>query len=280
MNDRPIGVGAPECTPGNYTSMRLVDSVPNLVGSNNLLFRGGMPLDSCGNFDLAGLDAAFRKLYAQTPEQYYLVDISLVFDGENGLSAERKFLRNPDPDNDNKPNKTGQLVWWPTYGSLRCYYQTDPGERDRLVRTFDEWLPDTLIRRTETLRYMLETSWAPGPTPYDPGYNLPGNPCPPCVFYVHCSGGCDRTSELIGAYRLRYQGFNWLEMNKELPCCRPDPSSSLPSMGCSNYRALQWYAIWLNRTFGFALAPYGDTGCYDGGQQPWHPCSPSAQVQQ
>ncbi len=284
MNDRPIGMDVrdpPKCVPGDYTSLRFVDAVPNLVGTTNLLFRGGMPLDSCNKFDLLGLDAAFRKHCPQTPDQYYLVDISLVFDGEAGLKVERGYFSNPD----DNPNTIGQLVWWPTWGALRCYYKTDAGERDRLVRTLDEWLPDTLIRRTETLRYMLETSWVPGPTPPGPpwwpkGTGIwPGYHQPPFVFYVHCDGGCDRTSEMIGAYRLRYQGFSWLQMNQELPCRRPDPTS-VPSMGCSNYRALQWYAIWLNRTFGFDLAPYGDTGCYDGGSQPWHACSPFAQIEQ
>jgi hypothetical protein len=257
---------------GNYSTLRFIDEVPNLVGSTNLLFRGGMPVDN-GSFDLVGLDAAFHREHPKTPElyQYYLVDVSLVFDGEDGLKAERDYFNYTKyPQNFN----IGQLVWWPTYGSLRCYYQTPAAERDRLVRTFDEWVPDTLIRRTETLRYMLDTAWTPGSSPFNPGYNNP-----PYVFYVHCDGGCDRTSEMIGAYRLRYQGYNWLQMNEELPCRRPDPSS-VPAMGCSNYRALQWYAIWLNRTFGFDLAPYGDRGCYDGGSKPWHPCSPFPQIEQ
>jgi hypothetical protein len=254
----------------DYNSLRFIDSVPNANPrlSNNLLFRGGMPVDG-EVFDRVGLNGAFHRVYPKTPQlgDYYLVDISLVYDGDAGLAVERRYFNQPDNAN------IGQLVWWPTYGSVRCYYKTDAAEQDRLVRTFDEWLPDTLIRRTETLRYMLETAWTPGPSPFNPGYNNP-----PYVFYVHCDGGCDRTSEIIGAYRLRYQGYNWLQMNQELPCRRPDPSS-VPAMGCNNYRALQWYAIWLNRTFGFDVAPYGDAGCYDGGP-PWHPCAPSAQSQQ
>lgn len=234
-----------------FTTLQFVDSVKNAnpVLSNNLLFRGGMPTDN-GAFDLSDLDAAFRREYSQVPASYYLVDISLVFDLEPGLAVERAYFR--DPTNAN----VGQLVWWPTWGSLRCYYQTNQVEQSRLVTTLDEWLPDTLIRRTETLRYMLETSWAPGWTPYDPGYNLPGTPSPPCVFYVHCDGGCDRTGEIIGAYRLRYNSYSWLQMYNEQPCGRP--------LGCSNYRALQWYAMWLNQTFSFNLVPNGDAGCWDG----------------
>jgi hypothetical protein len=238
-----------------YKTLRFVDEVRNINPAlgNNFLFRGGMPLDSNGNFDIHGLKEAIKYIYPQAPESYYLVDISLVYEWEDGLNAERRFFN--DPNNFN----VGQLVWWPTDGSLRCYYRTDPAEQDRLVRTLDEWLPDTLIQRTETLRYMLETSYAPGRTPYWPGYN--GGPC---IFYVHCDGGCDRTGEMIGAYRLR-QGYDWFQTYWEQPCGRP--------MGCSNYRALQWYAMWLNQTFGFNLVPYGDDGCSDP-EGTWNACHP------
>jgi hypothetical protein len=261
----------------DYSTLQFVDSVPNLVGSNNLLFRGGMPTDN-GSFDLLGLHAAFCREHPGTPDlyQYYLVDISLVYDGDNGLAAERQFF--------SENFNVGQLVWWPTVGSLRCYYKTDAREQDRLVGTLDEWLPDTLIRRTETLRYMLETSWVPGATlagpPFGPPWGppwqrsgiWPGYRQPPFVFYVHCDGGCDRTSQMIGAYRLRYQDYDWLRMYGEHPCGRP--------MGCSNYRALQWYAIWLNKMFDFKLEPHGDGGCSDpsppapANGQPWPACSP------
>jgi hypothetical protein len=35
-------------------------------------------------------------------------------------------------------------------------------------------------------------------------------------------------------------------------------------LGCNNYRALQWYAFWLNQTQGFKLNYIGvDGGCTD-----------------
>ena len=247
----------------DYSALRFVDQVGTNLG-NNLLFRGPSPIDKDQNpwrFD-PGLTQQLKSKYPYPPfpETYYLIVVSLLYDfGDDAkeLAVERQYFAN-------NPG-TGQLVWWPTWGSVKCYYRTDPAEQDRLIRTFDEWLPDTLIRRTETLRYMLETSWAPGTTPYNPGYDNP-----PCVFYVHCDGGCDRTSEMIGAYRLR-QGFSWQDMYDEHPC---------GPMGCNNYRALQWYAIWLNQMFGYGLTPYGDAGCSDPSPpapvqgQPWQACAP------
>ena len=35
-------------------------------------------------------------------------------------------------------------------------------------------------------------------------------------------------------------------------------------MGCGNYRALQWFAFWLNETQGFSITGIGDDGgCAD-----------------
>ena len=53
---------------------------------------------------------------------------------------------------------------------------------------------------------------------------------------------------MIGGYRLRCMDYSWLSMWQEQPCNfqgQPRP------MGCNNYRALQWYAFWLNATLGF-----------------------------
>ena len=62
---------------------------------------------------------------------------------------------------------------------------------------------------------------------------------------------------MIGAYRLRYNGRSWADMWAEQPCRRP--------MGCGNYRALQWYAFWLNENYGLKISDIGeDSGCYDG----------------
>lgn len=74
--------------------------------------------------------------------------------------------------------------------------------------------------------------------------------------YVHCDGGCDRTGEMIGAYRPRYMNDAWSQVWGDQPCGRP--------LGCDNYRALQWYAFWLNQTQGFKLNYIGvDGGCTD-----------------
>jgi hypothetical protein len=119
-------------------------------------------------------------------------------------------------------------------------------------------LPDPLIWRVATLRSWLED---PSTLPIQP---LP-QPAQPLVVYVHCSGGCDRTGEMIGAYRLRYMPSSWTMADAWLNMCKEHPCD-LP-MGCNNYRAVQWYAFWLNQTLGFSLTGIGenDGGCNDAG---------------
>lgn len=238
------------CQPPDYGSLRYVDSV-----ESNFLYRGPEPL-TCDPktgqpvFDYPGVTAAIAA--AKLPRNvspppaasgYFLVDINLLHPDETvkitaGIDY---FQANP---------AQGRIHLWDTNGTPQCYFNTAPAERERLVRTLGEWLPDPLIWRAATIRKWLEP--APLPTPV--------------VIYVHCDGGCDRTAEIIGAYRLRYMQDTWASVSADQPCGRP--------LGCDNYRALQWYAFWLNTVMGFSLTGIGeDKGCFDPGGAHL-PCSP------
>ena len=237
-----------------YESLRYVDHV-----GNNYLFRGGSPVTTDPNtgqpvFDYDGLMAAIASKPelppTPLPSSYYLVDINLEHANEStNLTTEIDYFAN---------NPNGQLVLWDTNGTPQCYWQTDPPKRGPLVATLGEWLPDPLIWRVATIRSWLEN---PLLLPLQP---LP-DPKPPIIIYVHCDGGCDRTSEMIGAYRLRYMPSGWtmenawMNMYEEHPCTDP--------MGCNNYMAVQWYAFWLNKTQGFSLGGIGvDGGCNNAGK--------------
>ena len=244
----------------DYTTLRFVAKV-----GGNFLFRGGSPVYNQSIFDYDGLSDTMKNWVGIWPERYYLVVISLLDDNPDGdgpeLAVEREFF-------DSNPDR-GQLIWWPIAGTPDCYFSFSPGEREQRLQTLDEWL-EHLASRTDMLSQWLEfPNTLPKPSPPDI----------PHVFYVHCDGGCDRTAEIIGAYRLRYQGRPWLDVWSEQPCLRrPAPSGSgvkLPSpLGCNNYRALQWYAFWLIREFGFNLTDIGyDGGCSDPGGV-HQPCSP------
>ena len=249
----------PCCPPASYGSLRYVDNI-----ESNFLFRGPEPASpdpkdptkKC--FDYCGLADAIRGAalppsvllpqgFREDPPQYYLLVINLLHaDETDKIAAEIDFFQ--------KNPALGCVHLWDTMGTPQCYFSTAPVERARMVRTLDEWLPDPLIWRAATLRKWLE----PAPSPV------------PTVIYVHCDGGCDRTGELIGAYRLRYMQNTWAAVSADQPCGNP--------LGCDNYRALQWYAYWLNEVKGFSLSGMGeDCGCLDPGG-PHMPCSPSATI--
>jgi hypothetical protein len=245
----------PPCPPADYGALRYVDSI-----ESNFLFRGPEPanVDSSGKkwFDYCGLTDAIRRAalppsvqlpqsFFNDPPGYFLVVINLLHPDETDkIAAEIDFCQTyPDQ---------ARIHLWDTDGTPECYFHTAPNERAHRVRTLGEWLPDPLIWRVAQLRRMLEPSQSPVPV----------------VVYVHCDGGCDRTAELIGAYRLRFMHSAWSTVMNDQPCNRP--------LGCDNYRALQWYAYWLNDTHGFSLTGIGqDCGCYDPGGA-HKPCSPAA----
>lgn len=206
-----------------YDTLRYVDSVWSDNSDRwNFLFRGGEPLttDPHGNpvFDYPGLTAAIANAVnpppvpVPPPSEYFLVVINLEHPTENtNLNAGINFFA------DKANAAKGQLHLWDTNGTSQCYFQTDPASRERMVAELEEWLPDPIVWRVATITSWLRNeSLLPAPQPN--GQNLP------IVIYVHCDGGCDRTSEMIGCYRLRNmpQGWTmqdaWLKMWEEHPC--------------------------------------------------------------
>jgi hypothetical protein len=267
----------PPPPPYPYGSLRYVDTV-----AGNFLFRGPSPVqtheDGSPFFDYDGLQAAFaiapNSPLRLMPLQYdyYLVVINLVHSNEGPhITVEADYFRQSTPGNCNPNQKKGQVQFWDTYGTDRCYFQTEPWLQHELIATLEEWLPDPLIWRVATLRSWLED---PATLPLQKLHNSPNGPI---VFYVHCDGGCDRTSEMIGGYRLRYLPSSWTMQNAWSNMCNEHPCSAV--MGCGNYKALQWYAFWLNQTQGYSLTGIGlnDGGCNNGtqgGVGQW--CSPPA----
>jgi hypothetical protein len=236
------------------TTLRYVDNVySSVTGQTNFLFRGGEWLKPDNTFDYDGLTGAIDHPVnpppVPIPQGYYLVVVNLEHADEKiNLEAEIEFFA------DNKD--LGQLALWDTNGTAQCYFATDPALRRDMILSLEEWLPDPIVWRVATLRHWLENP-----------ATIPLQPVPmdrPIVIYVHCDGGCDRTSEMIGCYRLRYMPDDWtmqdawIKMYDEHPC--------INSMGCNNYMATQWYAFWLNEMKGYSIADVGvDGGCNNAG---------------
>ncbi|MGE5582022.1 MAG: protein-tyrosine phosphatase family protein [Bacillota bacterium] len=223
-------------TTGITRNVHFVDSV-----GPNLLFRGALPqAGKPAVFDYKGLKKAITKAGEAAgitvPASFYLIDLNLL-NVENPKDAdliynEYKFFK--------KTPRLGRIQVWGITGTKLS--PKDPaliGCRDYLARNLDNWLADRLATRVTALRRWLE----------NPESFLGKNPKMPVVVYVHCVAGCDRTGEVIGAYYLRYKNKTWEEMNiLNRSMCR----NNRP-FGCRNYRADQWYSLWLNLTQGYSL---------------------------
>lgn len=217
--------------------------------NSNYLFRGGLPL--IGNppvFNYNGLKKAIinagKRAGIKVPSSFYIIDVSFL-NIENPadarrISAEQKFFQN-------NP-RLGRIQVWGMNGiGLDA---TDPAlleNREYLARNLDKWLNDKLTSRVEILR-----GWLEGTSPA-----FRDNAKQPFVIYIHCVAGCDRTGEFSGAYYLRYQNKTWEEVNalNRSMCHHNRP------FGCKNYRAVQWYCLWLNLKRGFALNWWKDFSC-------------------
>ena len=230
-----------------YSSLRYVDAF-----ANNLLFRGPSPcLQPDGEpmfYDYDGLTAALQRALPHNfalPDNYMLMDLCLMYDDDPAVSVIEEFFQ--------RNQNFGSVVRVSHVdGAGTCYFTTPEPDRQYYLDTFDEWLKDRLIATVEMVRGWLESS--PFPVPV--------------IVYVHCDGGCDRTAEIIGGYMLRYMGTTWAELSDIRPCewVGGDPRP----LGCNNYRALQWYAVWLNQR-GWSIGDIGinDAGCVD--PDPDHP---------
>jgi hypothetical protein len=218
------------------------------VGSN-FLFRGGLP--QTGNppvFNYKGLKQAMmnagKRAGVKVPSSFYLVDVNFL-NIENPkdarwIAVEQKFFQtNP---------KLGRIQVWGMNGTgLHITDQVFAANRVYLARNLDSWLNDRLASRVEILRGWLE----------DASPVLQGKAKLPIVIYIHCVAGCDRTGEFSGAYYLRYLHKSWEEVNalNRSLCHRNRP------FGCKNYRAVQWYCLWLNLERGFSLNWWKDFAC-------------------
>eukprot|EP00947_MAST-08B_sp_MAST-8B-sp1_P003723 g3723.t1 len=170
----------------DYTRVHLVD---HDAATGNLLFRGNMPTLANHTFARDTLLSFLANRSAEAGVAFpplnnlTLVDISLNndFDGKD-YSGERNFWAK-----DPSAAALGRLVKWPL-GLAGILPPTDfsPSKVAKMANG-SVWRVDKIPERVDTIRQWL----------LQPAAKV-------TVLYVHCTAGCDRTGEVVGAYRLRY----------------------------------------------------------------------------
>jgi len=175
--------------------------------NNNFLFRGSDPVLRSNEFaydELVSLmKVAAEREGVTLPDDFYLIDVSLLFVERADLSVERKYFKqNPTQGEfvnypvfghvggnrfervihiaDKSTNFLAQFLAYPIFGRLERIFKT--------VETAEQDLTNLDIKAVTGLRGFL-TQKREKPT----------------VIYVHCVAGCDRTGEIVGAYRMQYK---------------------------------------------------------------------------
>ncbi len=174
----------------DYTRVHLVDHDP---ATGNLLFRGNMPTNATHAFALDTLLAFMRARANQSGvpfpravgDDFTLTDISLNndFDGAD-FNAEKAFWHAPGA------ARYGRFVNWPLglAGILGPGHY--PASKIGPMANGSVWKVDKIPDRVAQIRAWL---------------TQPAEDSKVLVQYVHCTAGCDRTGEVVGAYRMRFQ---------------------------------------------------------------------------
>ncbi len=197
---------------------KLVSLINKSADSGNFLFRGNMPLNANG-FAYNELVAALKKASVgkNLPEQFYLVDISLI----NSLNPQEASDLKIEQTFWHQNSSMGELLNHPVYGSL-----SSPNDYPENVRKKLEKIPtlsntDALLERIQSLLLARQQSGLP------------------LVLYIHCEAGKDRTGEVAASYAMKYLGSSYADAYAS--------AKRIANRDISTYsrNELQWYAYFL-----------------------------------
>jgi len=187
--------------------------------SHNLLFGGAMP----HQFDYDALVESMRRCAAEAgqifPSSFSLRVFALdrTFRGDS-FAQEQEWFR------DRK--KRDQYTRWAFAEETMRPPSDFPSDAwVSMAQNYSLWRSDALPPRIEHLHALLNS-----------------NIGKPLVIYVHCTGGCDLTSEVSGAYMMRYKQLSTAEMYAQTRCS----TGKFPNRHVTS--ALEWYCLRLGRS--------------------------------
>ncbi|KAK8814399.1 hypothetical protein WA158_008261 [Blastocystis sp. Blastoise] len=218
------------------THIRFIEKTP----AGNYLFRMGMPKYPNGTFAYEGIRTYYPKVAAENgvdfPEDYYLIDISLLNEEPWDVDLERKYFEaNP---------VHGRMINWPTFGlsfndiKKGCQYAGIPENECNSSQPRD-FTPENIKKMALALPHygaidnlylffsMVRTFLD---TPHEKPY----------VVFWHCECGCDRVGQVSASYVLQFKGWNFTEAMKW------DEDVPKRHIWINNQVYVQWYCEYLN----------------------------------
>ena len=182
----------------DFTRVHIVDHVVAPTGKSALLVRGNAPLEcfSKNNCTFAyNLVMEYVRRRAANASislpandsKIYLLDITFEGVLDSGFFAEADYWA--DPQNAAK----GAYMQWELFGAPIWASELPNSTVQRMLEnpSTEIWEIDQLPTRLDIMRSGILAS---GPKA---GYDA-------LVVYVHCAGGCDRTGEFVGSYRMAF----------------------------------------------------------------------------
>ena len=248
----------------NLTMVHVVDYNSTL---NNFVFRSGEPVyigNSSTNpsqwyFDYDTLVSYFaivakRERNLVLPKDFYLFDCSLLYPeiDQDFINVEQAFFQ--------KNPSLGQFFDFPVYGDDLVPTDYSENLMIQMAETYPSWQVGSYPTNLLKIRSMfLQKMDKPVVVLIHclVGVLLPLSPPPSSLDFPRClskintsqnrtQNGRDRTSEMVGAYEMKYLGWNFTTMYSYEESLKKGKSPIFQDV-VNSYR---WYCLYLNYTFG------------------------------
>ncbi len=221
----------------DLSRVHIFDLVHSASMKPSLLVRGNAPLECSGSVSTEKCTFAYdtlmqyvrlRAANASIPlptnnSRVYLIDVT--FEG----ILDKYFLNEAEYWDDPANAVKGRYMQWELFGAPIWATELPNETVQEMLNNpnKDIWAVDQLPERVGRMRQSILRSGPPQ------GYDAQ-------IVYVHCAGGCDRTGEFVGAYRMAFYPQSTLKPIYDMDVAECGRSPNYFASGALGWYCLQW----------------------------------------